>query len=945
MKKLFAVLLFLLMSFGAHAAQCGLSYCPDIPGGGTISGSLAGLDGSGLLITTSGTTTGFPASELLSTPIDVRQMGAICDGAVHSGNLTAVHAAAALANGNPFKTVIDLPDNCVWGTNTTTGTETPIVSYDNTLWRVFGRQFHNVNNATTQGLFVAKGGYSDADTVSTTNVTIQGMPGNVLDTISRTLMTESRKMIVLGNCNNCLVTDINVSTSTFLGSFMAQGRNPTNVFFQRMKYRLMPSPDGKAGGDGIHFTGNINGAGALYNDGQSIDDCISITEENSTMANKSATGLRIIGNKCASYAFSGLKLYTGNSSTGSLIDDVIVDDNHFSVWGPKGVDGNCIKIQQEVGQIRNVRMGINTCDDANGNGVAVLLTAATPGGVDNVDLGRLEVKNYPFRGIEIDGNVNNTKSSGAIVGPFASPTTVVTTTLTAIVRTGANTGMALLASSTTGLANVSTLGTDYLKVSGLTNAFNNSLFVITAKDVTNSTVTFTANNISSTTDETGVSVTVNIINRTSGAGIYDRGSYNTRFENLTLIDPPSLGYQYTTYNGQSLSVRSIQYFAQNTAKVTVSATTGAMSVESPYSGYVTIAGASNGINNPTNGKIVSVSTSPAYLLVNIPGITSATDETSLTAVTGTTIYLPTNNLLKEAKLISQTAGTGFSLQAGQNVVLDSNRCMDFGGNICGAETNSTNVSGSIIINNLDYGMNRRTRQSWSFADGQEALRYGNQGTTNDWFSGVPDLIQLNSSGVSATSLTVATSGTFGNISITTGLTKTLNVSTTGGISATGNISANQFVGAFVGDGSGLLNISATASPGGSANQLQFNTGTATGGTAGITYNSSTLETSFTGNVIGSNGVSGSRVMGTSSGSSSAATLQVQAANNGLYRPQSNCPAMTSGGTESMRFCPAGVSTSLPFTAAGGISTSLGGATSRTLCVSPNGAIYASPTCP
>jgi len=939
-------LLLLLLAFVLYAADAAAyAVAGTFHEAQTVSGTSGGSgglsptgDGSGLSITTSGTTTSFTLRDIPSSPINVTQFGAICDGAAHAENLTAVHLAAAMASSNPMKTVIDLPDNCVWGTNTTTGTEQPIILYDNTLLRIFGRQYHNVNNATTQGLIVAKGGWSDADTVSTTNVTVQGMPGNVLDTISRTLMTESRKMIVLGNCINCAVNDVNVSTSTFLGSFTLQGRNPTGITFNRNKVRLIPSVNGSAGGDGIHLTGNINGATISNNDVQSIDDCISVTEENSTMANKNASGVRIVHNKCATYAFSALKVFTGNGATNSSISDMIVDDNQFSIWGPTRVDGNCMKIDQEDGRIYGLRFGTNSCDASNGNGVAVLFTAFNPCGVDNVDMGKLSVYNYQGRGVEIDGNVCNLYSeAGANIGPWTGATTVVTTTtVTAMIRSAANTGTAFLASGTD-LSGVAVDGTNFLQVTGMNLGYNNSIFAITSKSTATSTVSYTATGISTTTDETGASGTASIINRGTGAAIYDRGSYNTRLENMVINGPAVFGYQYTTYNGNtyaSTTVPAIAYFAENTAKITISTTATLLGQESPYSGYLTSTGFSNGVNNVTNAKIVSVSTAGKYILVNIPGYTSATAETN-TSATLTTTYLPTDSVLRAATIISQTAGTGISLQAGQGVTLDKNRCSNFAGNICGSETSSNSVSDSILTNNVDDGTNRKTRQSWSFSDGQEARRYGNEGTNPDKFDAYSFNL-VSASTLTGVSATVTTSLTAGNVSITTGLLKTLNVSTTGGVSVTGSVSAN----AFIGDGSGLTGITASATPGGASATIQFNAnGTTTSGTAGMTWAPATNLLVNTGDV------QASHVQGTTAGNCSTNAVQIAAANNGLNRPASNQVAMCAGGTQAILTTTSYVSTSLQLVAAGGISTSLGGATSRTVCVSPNGALYASPTCP
>lgn len=905
----------LILAFAALLALSQTAFAVgETKGLGNIYGSSVGLspvgDGSGLSVLTSGTTVSYTLQDIPSSPINVLQFGAICDGAPHAQNLTAVHLAAAMASSNPMKTVIDLPDNCVWGTNTTTGVETPIALQNNTLLRIFGRQFHNVNNASTQGLIVASGGYSDADTVSTSNVIVQGMPGNVLDTVSRTLLSESRKMIVLGNCNNCQVNDVRVSTSTFLGSFTMQGRNPTNISFNRNQIRLFPSTAGLSGGDGIHLTGNVNGALISGNDVQSIDDCISVTEENSTMSNKAAKGVRVVHNKCATYAFSGLKLFTGNNAVNSSISDMIVDDNQFAIWGPTRVDGNCIKVQQEDGRISNIRMGLNTCDASNGNGVAVLFTAVNPCGVDNVDMGQLTVANYQGRGVEIDGNVCGLYSTGgAHIGPWTGATTVITaTTVSAMVRSAANTGTAYLSSSTD-LSSVATDGSNFLQTTGMNLGYNNSIFAITAKNVSTSTVSYTATGISTSTDETGASGTGAIINRGTGSAIYDRGSYNTRLENMVINSPATFGYMYTTYNGNtyaSTTVPSIAYFGENTAKLTISTTTTLLGEESPYSGYLTTTSFTTPINNVTNAKIVSVSLAGKYMLINIPGYTSSTAETN-TSATVTTTYLPTDSVLRGTSIISQTAGTGISLQAGMGVTLDKNRCINFAGGICGSETSSASVSGSVITNNQDLGLNRRTRQSWSFSDGQEAQRYGNEGTNPDKYDAYPFNL-VSASTLTATSATLTTSLTVGNVSLTTGLLKTLNVSTTGGISATGNISAN----AFIGDGSGLANVVASVTPGGASSTIQFNAnGTTTSGTSGMSWSpSQTL-------LVNSGDIQGSHVQGTTAGTCSTNALQVAAANNGLSRPASNNLSVCAGGTEGWRLTTSVVSTSLNLNVAGG----------------------------
>lgn len=94
--------------------------------------------------------------------------------------------------------------------------------------------------------------------------------------------------------------------------------------------------------------------------------------------------------------------------------------------------------------------------------------------------------------------------------------------------------------------------------------------------------------------------------------------------------------------------------------------------------------------------------------------------------------------------------------------------------------------------------------------------------------------------------------TSSNVKIITS-TATATITTTGTISAAGNITGNY----FIGNGSALTGITATASPAGANTQIQFNDAGVAGASANLTFNktSNTLSTtaiSVTGNITGAN---------------------------------------------------------------------------------------------
>ena len=86
----------------------------------------------------------------------------------------------------------------------------------------------------------------------------------------------------------------------------------------------------------------------------------------------------------------------------------------------------------------------------------------------------------------------------------------------------------------------------------------------------------------------------------------------------------------------------------------------------------------------------------------------------------------------------------------------------------------------------------------------------------------------------------------------------------------GNISASGFVSAssFSGDGSGLTNVSATATPAGSDTQVQFNDGGSMAGDSGLTFNKTT-------NVLTVGALTTAGVISSSGGISSSADIQIE----------------------------------------------------------------------
>jgi len=818
-------------------------------GGGTISGSLAGLDGSGLLVTPTSATTPVTAANFFGREINVLDLGVLCDGLPHASNLPLAQVALDYGQNSLVNVHVILDGRkgrCIWGTDAALNTESPLKYYFNTTATWLGKHSHNINNSD---LFLMES-YCNAGSCtspSSTNVVMEGGDGVEIDTVSRTT-TQTRKYFDLSGVNIKL-RNMKISETTASGGFKVQWRNAKN--FEITGNTILAFPVAGSGQDGMHGTENSSNGRITNNYCRSIDDCLSFTEETGSMANKTQGDILVANNDLASYQNSAVKIATINSANGSLIDGITFTGNHMSVWGPRGVDGNCIVIQQQVGQIRNIiDGGGNTCDDTNGNGTAIRLFTASYGGVDNVDLGNFALSNYPGTGISVESGVTHFKMDHFQVNNYTGERNILTGITTASLRrTAADTLTAYLASGT----DVSAVSGSfiYAKLSSTSLASNTGVFQITGINSASSTLTLQSSGVSSSTDEAGTNPSLTVVYR-AGNAITCKGCDDMQLLNGTISNPPQYGIQMVVDSGA----------------------------------------------------------------------------------------IPHRAEIRGNNFVSQTQSFGVLVSAGWDTDLIANHCTNFQGDRCVSESNNSTVSNTFATGQYVTGPNY-PRDAFRFQDPDYKAEYLNMGNNPDWFSKVTDLIQVNSSGVSASVVSITSSLAVANVSMTGGLLRSLNVSATGSISATGNISANQ----FVGDGSLLTGITATASPGGASGQLQFNNAGVTSGTAGITYNPATAEVSFTGNVIGFNGVSGSRVMGTNAGTCSANTIQVNAANNGFYRPASNQVGGCAGGTEALRLTATAVSTSLNLTVGGTISTSLAGATSRSLCVSPNGAIYASPTCP
>ncbi|MBR0721760.1 hypothetical protein [Bradyrhizobium manausense] len=825
-------------------------------GGGTISGSLAGMDGSGLLIDVSGSvpTSQTMLRDLLGWKIPVTSMGAIADGQPHVENLRAAYAAHALAStpaAQPFGVVVQYPGNLVMGTSTTLNAEHPIYISSNTTVEIEGVLTHNINSSE-QALFTTACNSDGCTSTSATSIAVHGLPGSRLDYTYNG--GQSKKMVSIGNANDVDISGLNVSTTAPGGSYTLQCRNTKRCYIHDNNIALI-SGGPASGQDGIHFSGWQEDGRAWNNTCRAHDDCLSYTEENNTMAHKTMVRMLAYANTLLSSAHSAIKLFVGNSAVSGTIQ-VTFANNYLGSWGNLA-QANCIVVDNEVGFISAKFTGKNYCDatlmEPSPGGPLVDVTndlgytdATVPAGVV-LDLGDSIFEHYKNDGLIIRDGIKASYNGLQVIDYIGEQSILSPTGVASIRRTGTDT-MQVYYPSGTDLSGVTT--SHLARITSTTYPSNTATFAISSVSDPSDTITLTSSNVSSSTDEVGANEQVAIVYR-PGTAFECKGCSNGDFKNGYFSNPP---------------------------------------------GYA--------INPVVNGTIK-----------------------------------PLNNNFEGNIFDNQSQMIGLAVSAGYGNRIVRNHCRNFSGDRCISVTSSANVSNTFGWGN-DDDMTPGARDSFRWSDTDGRTVFLNFGSSNQYF----EFLNQNTVSASAglfTSATIATSLTVGNISATTGPSKLINVSVTQNVSVTGNLSA----GLFIGDGSGLTNISATASPGGSANQVQYNTGTATGGATGITYNSTTLETSFTGNVIGANGVSGSRIMGTNAGTCSANTIQVNAANNGFYRPASNQVGGCAGGTEALRLTSTAVSTSLNMTIGGTISTSLAGATSRSLCVSPNGAIYASPTCP
>lgn len=824
---------------------------------GTVSATSLRGDAGLLTIDISGSA---PTSQtllrtLLGWKVPVTSMGAIADGLPHVENLRAAQAAHALAStpaAQPFGIVVQYAGNLVMGTSTTLNTEHSIYVSSNTTVEVYGALTHNINSSD-QALFTTACNTDGCTSTSATSIAIHGFPGNRLDFTYNGGQT--KKMISIGNANDVDISGLNVSTTAPGGSFTLQCRNTKRCYIHDNNIALV-SGGPSSGQDGIHFSGWQEDGRAYNNVCRAHDDCLSFTEENSTMARKTMLRMLGYGNTLLSSAHSAIKLFVGNSAVSGTIQ-VEFANNYLGSWDNLA-QANCIVVDNETGFIDAKFSGKNTCNgelmEHSPGGPLVDVTndlgytdASVPAGVV-LDLGDTIFQNYWNDGLIIRDGIRASYDGMKLLNYIGEQSIMSPTAIASIRRSGTD-AIQVFYPSGTSLASVTT---SYLaRITSTTYLSNTATFTITTVNDASDTLTLQSSNVSNSTDETGTSPSVAIVYR-PGTGFECKGCSHGDFRNGYYSNPP---------------------------------------------GYA--------INTVVNGTIK-----------------------------------PQQNNFESNVFDNQSQMMGLLVSAGYNTRIVGNQCRSFSGDRCISVTSSGNVSNTYASRNTD-DMSPGARDSFRWSDTDGRTVFLNFGSSNQYFE------FLNQNTVSASTLqgisaTITSSLTTGPVSITSGLLKALNVSVTGGISATGNISAN----AFIGDGSGLLNVAATALSAGPVGSIQAaGLASTTVGISGSSYITSTADVGFGSNLTVAGTVSSSKSMATNAGSASSVSVQVQSANIGLYRALAGCLSSSAAGTEALRVCATSVSTSLNLTVGGTISTSLAGATSRSLCVSPNGAIYASPTCP
>lgn len=494
--------------------------------------------------------------------VDVRQMGVICDGNAHSDNLADAQAALNLASIRPGITVNLAPkgQTCVYGTNTTLNVEQPLKYLSNTTVLFQGTALHNINNGD---LFLLEGYYDDAGATADQrqyNVAIIGEPNNLVDVVSRTT-SQNRKMIGVTNVTRGLMRGVYVSTSTINGSFGIQLRNTDDVVIEGNTSKIFHNPSGAAGGDAFHIVGSATQTLVRNNSFWGDDDGCSITQEGSVVANKVADGVVFSNNECGSYGYSGGKMFTDGNATGAYIQNTLWIGNHFFVWGPYGNGGNTFDIytDNDGGIIDNTTFVGNVFDCTNttrntGSGAgSCLLMQSDVQNVLNTSFYNNLFTGYQYRGVQTSANVNGVTFDGNIMANYLGTSEIVSVSLVTAMQRSSNNFMQVTFDPSVSLAGISANAAYYVSVTAGANVSNTGRFYITTVSDTGHYVLAAANNISSSTDQTGASISASIVFR-PGSFFYTKGAYNVVIKNNRFDDPPAAAIMENDTNGHPQNV-------------------------------------------------------------------------------------------------------------------------------------------------------------------------------------------------------------------------------------------------------------------------------------------------------------------------------------------------------------------------------------------------------
>lgn len=551
------VLVLLSLFSAANAAYIDMNVSSSIVSGTNVYGRIASFttvygDGSHLTgISATASISGSQVIDVRNAPYNVR-----CDGLPHAGNLTGAQAALNVAATVSGLTVILGPPNvtCVYGTDTTLNTESPLQYLSNTTVAFYGRVLHNINNGE---LFMLEG-LNNALSCSNfqENVNIVGYPGNSWDTVSRTT-SQSRKLWGVTCTKNFMVAGLYASTTTNIGSFGSQLRHVENGLILHNTTKLVPVFPAASGGDAFHIHGNTSGTilvmgNTFYGD----DDGCSQTLEGSTMSRMTQKGVVFIGNDCRSYRNSAMKMAIESSAVSATIFGTIWKGNHFALTGPLGVgsDGNCFKIDMSGsatrGAISDTLVEGNVFDCPNsqayvagvGAGPYGTLTGTTqqPAGIANTIFRNNIFSGSQYRTVELTIGVDGALFEGNQFTNYAGQREIVSPSLiTAMTYSSANTIRVDFTPGiiSTGSINFISPSTNYyVSTTAGTNVSNTGRFLIT--QVSNDFVLGTATNISSSSDQSPTTISGSIIFR-PGTVFYHRGAKNVTIRNNRADDPPA----------------------------------------------------------------------------------------------------------------------------------------------------------------------------------------------------------------------------------------------------------------------------------------------------------------------------------------------------------------------------------------------------------------------